>query len=111
MNRYSVRGVMPRRFAASAVDSQLISVTAREITPLLRGSRWRQMDSLVTRIATTLRGPSTAERSMGAPARAESMTAAARGLDVSRSIVRRRALPSGRAVTGGFLMALAALGV
>ena len=39
------------------------------------------------------------------------MTAAVRGLDGSRTIVRRRALPSGRAVTGGFLMALAALGV
>ena len=39
------------------------------------------------------------------------MTAAVGGLDGSRTIVRRRALPSGRAVTGGFLMALAALGV
>jgi Flp pilus assembly protein CpaB len=32
-------------------------------------------------------------------------------LDASRTIARRRGLPSGRAVTGGFLMALAALGV
>jgi pilus assembly protein CpaB len=39
------------------------------------------------------------------------MTAAVRGLEGSRTILRRRALPSGRAVAGGFLMALAALGV
>jgi len=39
------------------------------------------------------------------------MTTAARGLERSRTIVRRRALPSGRAVAGGLLMALAALGV
>src|SRR5204862_5955155 len=36
MNRYNVRGVMPSRRAASAVDSHMISVTVREITPLLR---------------------------------------------------------------------------
>ncbi len=39
------------------------------------------------------------------------MTAAVRDADVSRTIARRRALPSSRAITGGFLVALAALGV
>jgi flagella basal body P-ring formation protein FlgA len=45
-------------------------------------------------------------------AKAEEVTAAApRELGVSRTIGRRRALPSSRAITGGFLVALAALGV
>jgi Flp pilus assembly protein CpaB len=40
-----------------------------------------------------------------------SVTAATHGLDTPRTIIHRRTLPSGRAVTGGFLVALAALGV
>jgi Flp pilus assembly protein CpaB len=39
------------------------------------------------------------------------VTAATHGLEAPRSIIHRRSLPSGRAVTGGFLVALAALGV
>jgi len=39
------------------------------------------------------------------------VTATAPELGISRTIGRRRALPSSRAITGGFLVALAALGV
>src|SRR3954454_23560260 len=99
MNRYSVRGVMPRRFAASAVESQWISAliggTLHHLCMIFdisdfssdrAGNRSFGENHLGVALGATVRG-----ESVGMPA--------SNGVGRTTNVVaRRRSLPSGRAV-------------
>src|SRR5688572_8713728 len=103
MKRYKVRWVIPRYLAASAVDSHWISLvltgaSLRHLSPNFDTSRGVLRRTGV-RISAVTSSPAREDPAAGAP-----------GLPGTRTAGRRPALPNGRAVLGGLLVATAAIG-
>lgn len=110
MNRYKVLGVIPRRLAASAVESHRMSAAMLEsldhffvfFDPSHHFSGTEQVSG----------GPTANNASVGVAVGKEAIGSAAGTAfaEPPRLVTRRRNLPSGRAVVGAFLVAIAALG-
>src|SRR5687768_12145708 len=116
MNRYRVRGVTPRRRAASCVDSQAMSV-AMPASYLALRPFWGDVLpfhvlSWPMRARGRLGGAMTVREHGSATPVAERRSAPERAVVPPPRIIQRRpGLPGTRAVVGGLLMALAAIGV